>query len=226
FLKNPEFKPFRFQFYNGKQKILTMANSQILEAIGKGQKSIRALEIQSTLPTHVMHEFPTLWNLFYLHLNGVRLPKESCQWLNATKFPNLRALAVNNLDFIPACNADIDTLNHLIEKATIYNDSNIHFKFGYSRYDVNKDVDKVRFLNAILMGCPNLISLAFINDNDNMSGITLSSSGNASMLLMPPSLEWLYVESLMQNCQIDFTQCKAIAGLHLISSIPFFVEKA
>ncbi|ETO32959.1 hypothetical protein RFI_04149 [Reticulomyxa filosa] len=214
----------KLEEWKHEMKMVSVAKSQISETISKGQKSIRALEIRSTFPMYVMHELPTLNNLFYLHLDGAKVPKASYQWFNATKFPNLRALAVNDLFFSSAQDIDSDALEEFIEKATIYDD--IHRLLDISPvpstdnrvYAISSaaasDRDRVRFVNTILFGCPNLLSLVFVNSNIHS---TLSVSDDSTSLQIPSSIEWLYVDSLARNYQIDLSQCKAIAGLHLIN---------
>ncbi|ETO08650.1 hypothetical protein RFI_28737, partial [Reticulomyxa filosa] len=209
---------FYFFFFQLKRNKIKHAKRQLdlfIAMLNKAHKSIRELTI-----THAFDQmtiFPVLPNLIHLHLKDISI--SSCFESIDMKelMPQLKTLNVKNLSMTSCmyCN-----WKQRIEEAETCN-SNDNDSLMTSvpplspRLQQNQNCSGIKFLNHLLLSCPNLLALYYYGTDEN-----------SDILEIPSTLEWLLIYSMPWwggplPIQLDLSRCKRINGL---SWTPSFVK--
>ncbi|ETO23619.1 hypothetical protein RFI_13561, partial [Reticulomyxa filosa] len=187
--------------------------------LNKAHKSIRALTVTNEFDQ--ITAFPIFPNLVHLNLQNTKI--SSCFTSVNVKglMPQLKTLEIERLQMGSCKYCNWKQVLEAVE-ACDFNDDNASlltpFSHSSSWFLQNQDCVEIRFLNHLLLSCPNLLALYYFG----------SHRTSEETLKIPATLEWLTIHGdVMWNgpfsVRLDLSQCKHINGLSL-SWRPSFVK--
>ncbi|ETO30325.1 hypothetical protein RFI_06790 [Reticulomyxa filosa] len=199
--------PNIFLFWKKKIKYAKEQIDLFIAMLDKARKSIQSLAVTNTFDQLII--FPILPNLIHLRLKHIKIG--SCfNSINVKGLmPQLKTLTVEKL-LIKSCT--YCNWQQTLEAAGScdfnHNNDSLSISSSFPSFDPQQkqqqDISEIKFLNYLLLSCPNLLAFSYIAVKINPE----------DTLKIPSTVEWLRIEGQKSELcvQLDLSQCKCING--------------